>query len=142
MSLDELTSRTTTRRTIVRTGTKLAYAAPLMAASIKLSGAGASADVVSGSCTAENNYCTNAQVGTCGSSPDCICSNTSLGIFCHHLTCAACFACSSDADCQAIGLTNATCVPNDDCCGASSCLTPCDSSCEGGTGVSVGTYGK
>ena len=47
MSQEELLEKTAasrlTRRTIVSTGTKLAYAAPVMAASIKLSGRGASA---------------------------------------------------------------------------------------------------
>ena len=49
MQLEELTDRletATTRRTIVKTGVRLAYAAPLVAASFKLSaiGAGAQAD--------------------------------------------------------------------------------------------------
>ena len=46
MPIDDLTSRfssLTSRRSIVRTGAKLAYATPLVAASMKLSGGGAAA---------------------------------------------------------------------------------------------------
>jgi hypothetical protein len=54
MPIEELTdalSTGTTRRTIVKTGAKLAYAAPLVAATIKLSAQGALA-TVSGGCSA------------------------------------------------------------------------------------------
>lgn len=41
LSIDEQLSRGTTRRTVVTTGAKLAYAAPLVAASVALTGGGA-----------------------------------------------------------------------------------------------------
>jgi hypothetical protein len=144
MPIDELTetlTTTTTRRTIVKTGVKLAYAVPIVAASFKLSARGVGA-LSAGNCTPENNYCTGS-FAACGSDPDCICSNTSVGIVCHHLPCATCSTCTSDADCQTLGSANSVCIPSDDCCGGgSSCLTPCDQSCEfSARSTDVGTYG-
>jgi hypothetical protein len=49
MPIDEL-QRTTTRRTVVATGAKLAYAAPLLAASFQLGARGAGAQTISGFC--------------------------------------------------------------------------------------------
>jgi hypothetical protein len=94
-------------------------------------------------CTAEHNFCTGTP-GRCGDDPDCICSNTSVGIVCHHLSCAACADCASDAECRDQGFGAASvCIPSDDCCGGgSSCLTPCDQACDAGvTSARQRSYG-
>jgi len=58
MALEEITqqlSTSTTRRTVVKTGMRLAYAAPVVAASYKLSAMSARAQAVSGGC--ETTFC-------------------------------------------------------------------------------------
>jgi hypothetical protein len=86
-----------------------------------------------GFCGPALNYCApdgDEHIGVCGRGPDCICSQTSAGLVCHHLDCAVCASCTSDADCAATGRPNAICIASDDCClGGSSCLTPCERAC-------------
>ena len=57
-------SQSTSRRAIIRTGARLAYAAPLVAASMHVHGASASPVVSGGPCTPKN--CT----GLCGNVSD------------------------------------------------------------------------
>ena len=58
--LDRLYSAETTRRSIIRMGTKIAYSAPLIAASISLGGRGAAAiPAVSPTCTPDGVGCTS-----------------------------------------------------------------------------------
>ena len=82
MRLEELTDRLetgTTRRTIVKTGVKFAYAAPLVAASFKLHGAGAQTRVSPGG---NDPTCIGANCGTfrtCGAGGECVCFTTSAG---------------------------------------------------------------
>lgn len=94
-------------------------------------------------CSAEHNFCTDSS-GACGDDPDCICSNTSVGIVCHHLSCANCADCASDADCVNQGNGAASvCISHDDCCSGSSCLTPCDQACDvGAAGARQRSYGR
>ena len=134
MPLEELTTRITTRRTITKTGVKLAYAAPVLAASMRLSAGGAGAVSPGGTCFTF----TCGQTTPCFDQPagfDCWCfetvENPGVGkcvsdFFCGGPTCA------SDADCG-----GGTCVTNT-CCGSGVqvCAPPCVA---GAGGESVGT---
>ena len=70
MSLDELTQQVedhrTTRRLIVKTGAKLSYAAPLVAATFKLGTLDASAQAVSPDCPCD-------PAADCKGNPECFC---------------------------------------------------------------------
>jgi hypothetical protein len=82
MPLDELTelqASTTTRRTIVRTGAKLAYAAPLVAATMKLGAEGAGAQVQASPVCRPGASCTSVgELVPCDGS-NCFCVRTFSG---------------------------------------------------------------
>jgi hypothetical protein len=107
-----------TRRTIVKTGVKLAYAAPILAASFKLSQAG-----VLGASGNPNPECKGSSCGSfqqCSTNPDCICTTTSTGGgFCvpGSTACAGLEACGRDGSCPSGSL----CVVNS-CCGDPVCV--------------------
>jgi len=122
--INAMTAVSTTRRTIVTTGTKLAYAAPIVAATFKLSTNAAGAVSANGPCqtfTCGNGPCVDHETGF-----DCFCfenvatpgQGTCLGDF----PCSGTASCSSDTDCSGGG----TCVTNT-CCGLGLqfCAPPC-----------------
>jgi hypothetical protein len=130
---DELVDRLetgTTRRTVVRSGVKLAYAAPLVAASFKLGTHGVAAQAVS------PRECETG--GLCGQPVDC-----RGGCFCNSdldnvIHCGADVGCdnpcTSNAECEAIFGAGAFCQGGDfaACCGPNICVPPC------GIAVSLG----
>lgn len=97
-----------TRRAIIRTGAKLLYAAPLVAATTSLSGR---ASAISGECTAGAN-CSQDFEPTCGESQTCECAQTmSHGIACVATACTD-IACSTDEECE-----SGICITVPGCCG-------------------------
>jgi hypothetical protein len=120
--IESFAAVSTTRRTIVTTGTKLAYAAPIVAATFKLGTRAADAVSANGPCT----------TFVCGAGP-CVVTGTIFNCFCFENvatpgqgTCLGDFpcggpTCSSDADCN-----GGTCVTNT-CCGlgVQVCAPPC-----------------
>jgi hypothetical protein len=108
MPLDELVDRIdsqTTRRTVVKTGAKLAYVAPLVAASFKLSDTARANHLISGQpCVGVCCPPGSGDLGTCSgqTSANCYCVATTEGSSaCHEggQSCAAIGACTSSAQC-------------------------------------------
>ena len=119
LPIEELTNSLETqitRRTIVRTGAKLAYVAPLVAVTFKLTGSHASA--ASGS----NPECRGADCATftpCSTNSDCVCvDGGSAGGFCvpGSTSCGVVGPCGSDGSCPA----GSFCAYNT-CCGEPVC---------------------
>ena len=125
MPLDELTSLKTSRRTIARTGAKLAYAAPVVAA-MQLSGQmGAAAGPIH-ECI-EGVICGQVFGNGCGAGCNCT-TATSGARTCHQIvnpcqsqSCTSDFDCGAGSFCQAAGTG---------CCGQ-----VCLPHCAGGAGV-------
>ena len=132
IDLEDRIADSTTRRTIVKTGVKLAYAAPIVAASFKLRNASAQAAISGG-----NQPC---QTFVCGNGPcaergviDCFCfeltEDPGNGLCLSDFGCSSVSACDTTADCP----SGSTCVTNT-CCGqgvqlcAPACPDPTDSS--------------
>jgi hypothetical protein len=130
--LEDRTSNATTRRTIVKTGVKLAYTAPIVAASFKLRNASAQAAMSGGG----NQPC---QTFVCGNGPcaergdiDCFCfeltEDPGKGLCLSDFLCDSVSPCDTTADCP----SGSTCVTNT-CCGqgvqlcAPACPDPADS---------------
>jgi hypothetical protein len=121
MSIDvnELSRATVTRRRVVETTVKLAYAAPLVAASYKIGSGSASAlspTCAAGTCDAPN-FCENDDTCACrtvGGTNHCL----------QNEFCVAVNQCSSDAQCP-----GGFCFPAiDNCCGETGlgrCVFPC-----------------
>jgi hypothetical protein len=115
---DQLTG-SPTRRTVVKTGVKLAYVAPIVAASFKLRNASAQ-EKMSGN---PNPGCIGATCETfipCADNPDCICTTTATGGgFCvpGSTQCASLVPCAADLSCPA----GSICVVNS-CCGEPVCV--------------------
>lgn len=131
MPLDELVpslSAAITRRTVVKTGAKLAYAAPFVAASFKLSaGRVLAAD---GECTAGEN-CEAGETVNCGPDDVCACvANVDGGFACVERICSF-TECTTGADCDS-GL----CISAPGCCGDPNpfCGTPCGAGISGARG--------
>jgi len=130
MPIEELTDQlatSTTRRTIVKTGAKLAYAAPIVAATMKLSAGGAAAAVSDGGNQACNTFvCGN---GPCASRPDiqpfadCFCFEVAetpgQGVCLSNFPCAGTQICTASSECN----LGETCVVNT-CCGPEGHCTP------------------
>jgi hypothetical protein len=121
MSIDvnELPGATVTRRRVVETGIKLAYAAPLVAASYKI-GSGA-AVALSPTCSAGTCDAPNF----CESDDTCACRTVGGAAQClQNEFCVAVAQCSSDAECP-----GGFCFPaTDNCCGETGlgrCVFPC-----------------
>jgi hypothetical protein len=121
MPVDDLTS--ISRRSIVKTGARLAYAAPVVAASMTLTAPGASAQVSPGT-GGPDPECAggNACLGTptCGQpGSNCSCATLVEGGSLCRPTVADCdtpIGCDTNADCAAIGSARPYCVIADDCC--------------------------
>ena len=116
MPFEELTdqlSRATTRRTIVTTGVKLAYAAPLVAATMKLTAGGLSAQTpVSGGGSVQCPECWHDEGGQCvlnAPVDGCACCFTNTGG-----VCVPDFPVDHDGDGCVCGFYNVggVCVPN------------------------------
>lgn len=117
--LEEITQTQTTRRTIVKTGVKLAYAAPLVAATFKLTARGASA-AISAALNCPNVFiCDFAEIcgdGSCGCVPI-----LDGGSICHQGQSCDVAACSHNSDCPSGTYCAQTCCPQPICvspCGA------------------------
>ena len=103
-SLDHLTEERATRRSIVKTGVKLSYAVPVVAASFKLSSTSASA--VSPTCKAG----TCAEPEVCGQ--QCACREADNSTYClQQLRCSSALVCDTTAECPA----GYVCLPTS-CC--------------------------
>jgi hypothetical protein len=128
MALGELVDKIdapTTRRTIVKTGVKLAYAAPLVAGTIKLSAMNAGAQRVSVVCP-PNLICGVAQA-PCGQDASGVCSSVKSvdvnSCICGNDACGP--DCTSDAECQTSHGPGSICqAPGTGCCGQA-CIAPC-----------------
>ena len=108
----------TTRRAVIGTGARLAYTAPLVAASFSLA---ASQSLAADACTAGEN-CTTGETVNCGANGFCACvTNMDGGFACVDRACSF-TACTTGTDCDS-GL----CVNVPGCCGEpeSFCGTPC-----------------
>ena len=107
----------TSRRTFLKTGTKLAYAAPVIAASMSLNHAAAQ------DCAVGQDSC-NGPDFPCGENPLCFCSSDTEGrTFCAQFTGGFCDSyqkCAISEDCP----SGQRCAPGPDCCNGI-CLSPC-----------------
>jgi hypothetical protein len=111
----------TSRRAVLRTGAKLAYAAPVVAASIKLAEQATGAQVSPAACLAGENCATGLGV-SCDVNQQCACSQDVDGGFaCAERICTS-LPCSIGSDCDS-GL----CISVPGCCGNddSFCAIPC-----------------
>jgi hypothetical protein len=135
--IDSLTSTTTTRRTIVKTGTKLAYAAPLVAATLSLSAAAAGAASPVEACGGGTDACSsslNCAGGTCYCN-----TNVGGGTSCNGL--GTCASCAVDGDCTAVTGAGSHCVLGGSCCGdGTACVAACpDAGGESRSGPQLGS---
>ena len=141
MAIDEdILGLSPSRRVIVKTGAKLVYAAPLVAASMKV-GAASAQTVSTGNPDPECQGATCASLQNCAGSLDCFCFQTSEGGgYCAVSTaCAPLQTCpNGQSDCPA----GTICTPNT-CCGATGVCQPLTLHCEAaGAGAdSVGVRG-
>ena len=127
MALEEIVERldtNTTRRTVVKTGAKLAYAVPIVAASFKLSATSVGAQAVSGL----DPRCDGARCGsfaTCNEVDGCICFSTLDGTgYCGiPRSCSVVQACGPGTPCPA----GQVCAVGTCCSGdkVDSCVIPC-----------------
>jgi hypothetical protein len=123
--LEDALAAGTTRRKIVTTGAKLAYVAPAVAASSKLSAGRTAAQAVSG-VAPQCNGATCGSFATCNETSGCICFSTSDGTgYCGvPRSCSEVQACSDTIHCPsgqicAVG----TCCTGDK---INSCVIPCE----------------
>jgi len=124
IDLESQIATSTPRRAVVKTGAKLAYAAPVLAASFRLSQMGAMA-AVSGHVCPPNLVC-NVQQEPCGEDATGVCSNVrsveAVLCICGNDACGP--ACSTDSDCQTYAPGSICQAPDTGCCGQS-CIAPC-----------------
>jgi hypothetical protein len=115
IDLEDRIADSPTRRTVVKTGVKLAYVAPIVAASFKLREASAQEVMSPGN---PNPECRGATCGNfipCATNPDCICTTTAAGGgFCvpGSTQCAGLADCAADLSCPAgnVCVVNSCCV--------------------------------
>ena len=115
---DRIQARTT-RRTVVKTGAKLAYAAPIVAASFRLTNLNAAAQVGSPVICENGGSCGNTT--RCG--PSCRCfTSVDRGGFCHRVQlCSSTTACTSSNQCAPGHIcSTSTCCPS-----GGRCIQPC-----------------
>jgi len=124
IDLENQIASATTRRTIVKTGAKLAYAAPVLAASFRLSQMGAMAAVISGKCPP--NLICNEREAPCGKDAFGVCSNVvsvnPASCICGNDACGP--DCTTDGDCQTYAPGSICQAPDTGCCGQT-CIAPC-----------------
>jgi hypothetical protein len=128
MALGELVDKIdapTTRRTVVKTGVKLAYAAPLVAGTIKLSAMSAGAQRVSVVCPP--NLVCGVVPAPCGEDASGVCSSVKSvdvnSCICGNDLCGP--GCTTDADCQTYAPGSICQAPGTGCC-QQACIAPCD----------------
>jgi len=126
IDFEDRLAEATTRRTIVTTGVKLAYVAPVLAASFRLSELRATAAVaISGNACPPNLIC-GVRRSDCGQDSDGICSNVvsvnPASCICGNDSCGP--TCSTDADCQGYAKGSICQAPDTGCCGQT-CIAPC-----------------
>jgi hypothetical protein len=124
IDLEDQIANSTTRRTIVKTGAKLAYVAPLVAASFKVSAINALAQVSPPTCPP--NLICNEREAPCGEDADGVCSNVvsvdPTSCICGNDSCGP--ACETDGDCQSYAPGSICQAPDTGCCGQT-CIAPC-----------------
>jgi len=124
IDLENQIATSTTRRTIVKTGAKLAYAAPVLAASFRLSQMGAMA-AVSGNVCPPNLVC-GVQPEQCGEDASGVCSNVrsveAVTCICGNDACGP--TCTTDGDCQTYAPGSICQAPGTGCC-EQRCIAPC-----------------
>jgi len=115
----------TTRRTVVKTGVKLAYVAPIVAASFRLSEMRARAQAVISVVCPPNLIC-GVQQEPCGEDADGVCSSVrsveAQSCICGNDACGP--TCSTDDDCQEFAAGAICQAPDTGCCGQA-CIAPC-----------------
>jgi hypothetical protein len=126
IDLEDRIADATTRRTVVKTGVKLAYATPIVAASFRLSQMRASAQAaVSGFVCPPNLIC-GVQQQPCGEDADGRCSSVrsveAQSCICGNDNCGP--ACGTDDDCQSYAPGAICQAPGTGCCGQV-CIAPC-----------------
>ena len=114
-------SAPTTRRTLVKTGVKIAYGTPLVAAAFKLSTSSAQGQLISGECTAGDN-CDTGQFTLCGADLFCACTVDVDGGFACVVPVCTDLACATGTDCA-----SGICISAQGCCTGfeSFCGVPC-----------------
>jgi hypothetical protein len=120
---DALDREGTTRRQVIRTGVKLAYAAPVVAATMRLGSQNVAA-VASIACP-PNLICGVLQQ-PCGSDASGVCSSVrsveANSCICGNDDCGP--GCTSDADCQSYASGSICQAPGTGCC-QQACIAPC-----------------
>ena len=131
-------STSTTRRTIVKTGAKLAYAAPLVAATTRLDAAKAQT-LSPGNPDPECQGAQCAVLQNCAGSSSCFCFQTSAG----GGYCAVSTSCSGLTSCpngQSDCAAGEICTPNT-CCGATGVCQPLSLHCVSGASLEFASAG-
>jgi hypothetical protein len=126
IDLEDRLADSTTRRTVVKTGVKLAYAAPVVAASFRLSQMRARAQVAISDFVCPPNLICGVQQEPCGEDASGVCSSVrsveAQSCICGNDACGP--ACSTDDDCQAYAPGAICQAPDTGCCGQA-CIAPC-----------------
>lgn len=114
-------SRPATRRAVVKTGAKIAYGTPLVAAAFKLSTSNVHGQLISPECTAGDN-CITGEFTTCGGDLFCACVTDVDGGFACVLPICTDEGCTTGADCA-----SGTCITAPGCCSGNTpfCGVPC-----------------
>jgi hypothetical protein len=134
--VDELQT-STTRRTVIRTGAKMAYAAPLVAASFKLSSTAVGAQQVSGGPNPECAGSTCGSFTSCSSgNPDCVCASTNQGGLCI----PGSTNCENLQDCVDGACPDGSLCAVNTCCGRPVCVSV-DLECAGSGATGLRTSG-
>ena len=124
VDLEDRLTDSPTRRTVVKTGVKLAYAAPIVAASFKLRNVSAQ-EVITGRVCPPNLICLE-RPADCGEDRDGVCSNVvsvdPTSCICGNDLCGP--ACETDGDCQKYAAGAICQAPDTGCCGQV-CIAPC-----------------
>jgi hypothetical protein len=126
IDLEDQIADSTTRRTIVKTGVKLAYVAPVVAVSFRVSEMRARAQVVISDFVCPPNLICGVQQEPCGEDADGVCSSVRSvevqSCICGNDNCGP--ACSTDDDCQSYAPGAICQAPGTGCCGQA-CIAPC-----------------
>jgi len=121
IDLEDQIADSPTRRTVVKTGVKLAYATPIVAASFKLRNASAQEVMSPGNPNPECRGATCETFIPCAANPDCVCTTTAAGGgFCipGSTQCAGLADCAADLSCPA----GSVCIV-DTCCVVPKCAS-------------------
>jgi hypothetical protein len=126
IDLENQIAASTTRRTIVKTGVKLAYVAPVVAVSFRVSEMRVRAQVVISDFVCPPNVICGVQQEPCGEDVDGVCSSVrsveAQSCICGNDNCGP--SCSTDDDCQSYAPGAICQAPETGCCGQV-CIAPC-----------------